>query len=360
MPAMGSTVIKELEVPRVIKNGLDSYQSNLKKFILKHLDPFFVESLRWMDSMTEEDIPEIKQVDSGLVNTHRINDIRLVNKFFEKVNREMENGRYFVITLETMESRRKRILDKFPRVFSYPYYLLDFILKRVLPKWSPTRKIYFAITKGRNRVISLTEALGRLTCCGFEIIAYQAVGYHTCIITRKVKPPAYDMQPTYGALVKLNRVGRDGRFFRVYKLRTMYPYSEYLQDYVFDKFDLDQGGKIKNDFRMTSWGGFFRKYWLDELPMFINFFMGEMKLVGVRPLSEHYFNLYPEDLRMLRIRTKPGLIPPYYADMPKSMEEIQASERRYLEQYAKHSISTDLKYLGKIFINIVFRGARSG
>ncbi|TVP97691.1 MAG: sugar transferase [Balneolaceae bacterium] len=356
---MGNDIIKELEIPRISSTKVDSYQASLKTFFLKHLDPLSVESLRWMDSNTDDDIPEIKQADSGLVNTHRINDIRYVNKFFEKVNREMENDRYFVIVLETMHSRRKRILNKFPRVISYPYYVLDFILKRVLPKTKPTRKIYFAITKGRNRVISLTEALGRLTCCGFEIIAYQSVGYHTCIITRKVKPPAYDMQPTYGALVKLNRIGRNGKFFRVYKVRTMYPYSEYLQDYVFDKFDLEQGGKIRNDFRMTTWGSFLRKYWLDELPMFINFFMGDMKLVGVRPLSEHYFNLYPEDLRMMRIITKPGLIPPYYADMPNGLEEIQASERRYLEQYNKHPIRTDLKYLGKVFINIAFRGARS-
>lgn len=111
---------------------------------------------------------------------------------------------------------------------------------------------------------------------------------------------------------------------------------------------------------MTSWGSFLRKYWLDELPMFINFFKGEMKLVGVRPLSLHYFNLYPEGLQMLRIRTKPGLIPPFYADLPKTMEEIQASEQRYLEQYNKHPIRTDLKYLGKVFINIAIRGARSG
>lgn len=357
---MGKTVIQELEIPRVSKNGVHSNHSQLKEFLGKYIDPFQVESLRWMDSNHEEDIPDIKTGDSGLVNTHRINDIRWLNKFFEKVNREINHDHYFVIALETLQSRRKRILNKFPRFISYPYYILDCFLKRVLPKWKPTRKIYFSITNGRNRVISLTEALGRLVCCGFDIVAYQAVGYHTFIITSKVKPPAYDMQPTYGAFVKLNRIGREGRFFRVFKLRTMHPYSEYLQDFVFEKFDLTEGGKFKNDFRMTGWGGFFRKYWLDELPMFINFFKGEMKLIGVRPLSEHYFNLYPEELRMMRIRTKPGLIPPFYADLPKSMEEIQSSERRYLEAWLEKPIRTDLRYLGKVIVNIVFKGARSG
>jgi lipopolysaccharide/colanic/teichoic acid biosynthesis glycosyltransferase len=357
---MGSIIIKETEIPRIPILHTNSNQPKLREFLCAHIDPFDVDSLRWMDSNLEEDIPEIKTSDAGLVNTRRMNDIRWVNKFFEKVNREMENGRYFVVTLETIQFRRKRILNKFPKVISYPYYWLDFILKRVLPKTKPTRKIYFAITKGRNRVVSLTEALGRLICCGFEVVTYTNAGHHTCIIARKVKPPVYDMQPTYGALVKLNRIGRNGKMFRVFKLRTMHPYSEYLQDFIFQQFDLSEGGKFRNDFRMTGWGGFLRKYWLDELPMFINFFMGDMKLVGVRPLSEHYFNLYPEDLRMMRIRTKPGLIPPFYADLPKSMEEIQASERRYLEQYNKQPIRTDLRYLGKVFINIAFRGARSG
>ncbi len=40
-----------------------------------------------------------------------------------------------------------------------------------------------------------------------------------------------------------------------------------------------------------------RKFWLDEFPMFINVFKGEMKLVGVRPLSRHYFSLYSDELK---------------------------------------------------------------
>lgn len=45
-------------------------------------------------------------------------------------------------------------------------------------------------------------------------------------------------------------------------------------------------------------------------------------LVGVRALSEHYFNLYPPDLQELRCKFKPGLVPPFYADMPVTFEEI--------------------------------------
>nr|WP_255695654.1 sugar transferase [Rhodohalobacter sp. 614A] len=167
------------------------------------------------------------------------------------------------------------------------------------------------------------------------------------------------MQPTYGALIRLNRVGKGGKMFRVFKMRTMYPYSEYLQDYIFKKHDLREGGKFRNDFRMTSWGKFFRRYWIDELPMVINWFRGEMKLVGVRPLSKHYFELYPKSLQEMRVKVKPGLVPPYYADMPKTLEEIEESERNYLIAYEKSPFLTDVRYFFRAFLNIFLKGARS-
>jgi lipopolysaccharide/colanic/teichoic acid biosynthesis glycosyltransferase len=139
----------------------------------------------------------------------------------------------------------------------------------------------------------------------------------------------------------------------------MHPYAEYLQEYVYDKSDLQEGGKFKDDFRITTIGKIFRKFWIDELPMLINFFRREMKLVGVRPLSEHYFSLYSKELQEKRIKTKPGLIPPFYVDMPKTIEEIQASELKYIEAYEKHPCITDWKYFWKAVWNILFRKARS-
>ncbi|MEX2567706.1 MAG: hypothetical protein WD431_17295 [Cyclobacteriaceae bacterium] len=83
------------------------------------------------------------------------------------------------------------------------------------------------------------------------------------------------------------------------------------------------------------------------------------KIVGVRPLSQHYFDLYPEDLQKLRTRVKPGLVPPFYADMPQTFEEITESERQYLYAYLKNPILTDIRYFFKAFFNIFFKGARS-
>ena len=70
-------------------------------------------------------------------------------------------------------------------------------------------------------------------------------------------------------------------------------------------------------------------------------------------------SLHPEDYKEFRIKFKPGLVPPYYADMPKSLEEIIESEKRYLEQKQKHPFITDVKYFFKVFFNILFKNARS-
>jgi lipopolysaccharide/colanic/teichoic acid biosynthesis glycosyltransferase len=101
--------------------------------------------------------------------------------------------------------------------------------------------------------------------------------------------------------------------------------------------------------------------WLDELPMLLNVLKGDMKIVGVRPLSKHYFSLYSEEIRKMRVRTKPGLIPPFYAQFPTpvSIEDVQENERIYLEAYEKHPFATDLRYFFLAMKNILFKRARS-
>ena len=102
-----------------------------------------------------------------------------------------------------------------------------------------------------------------------------------------------------------------------------------------------------------------RKYWLDELPQLFNYFRGDINLVGVRALSRHYFSLYPKDLQELRSKYKPGLIPPYYADLPQSFDEILESERQYFSAKESRSFFTDELYLFRALKNILFGNVRS-
>ena len=68
---------------------------------------------------------------------------------------------------------------------------------------------------------------------------------------------------------------------------------------------------------------------------------------------------YPEYLQKLRIQFKPGLVPPYYADLPDSFEEVVESERLYLKKKQKNIIITDIQYFFRAIYNIIFKGARS-
>lgn len=139
----------------------------------------------------------------------------------------------------------------------------------------------------------------------------------------------------------------------------MHPYSEFLQEYVFQQNHLQQNGKFKDDFRITGWGRILRKYWIDELPQIINYLRGDINLVGVRALSEHYFSLYPKDLQELRKKFKPGLIPPYYVDLPNSFDEIIKSERTYFAKKLNRKFLIDDIYFFKAVSNILFKKARS-
>ena len=139
----------------------------------------------------------------------------------------------------------------------------------------------------------------------------------------------------------------------------MHPYSEFIQDDVYKKNHLDSSGKIKNDFRVTRWGRVIRKYFIDEIPQIYNWLRGDIKLIGVRALSHHFFNLYPKDLKRLRTNFKPGLIPPYYSDLPKSFDEIIQSEKKYLTKKQANPFLTDVAYFLKALSNIIFSGARS-
>ncbi len=293
------------------------------------------------------------------MNLHTMNDYRRVSRYLIEVNRKIKKGGVFISKFEPCEKRRIYFSKNYPRLLANILYFFDFTWRRVFPKFPLLKKIYFAVTKGRNRVFSMAEAMGRLYFCGFEILSLENVDNFVYFIVRKIKEPRDDPNPSYGLLFKQKRVGYLGKIIYIYKIRTMHPYSEYIHQYVYNKYNLDEKGKIKGDFRVTTWGRFFRKFWIDEIPMWINWLKGDIKLVGVRPLSETFFSTYPEDLKKERIRCKPGLVPPYYADMPESMEEVWQSERNYLQKCKEHRCKTDLVYFFKALGNILFRRAKS-
>ena len=289
----------------------------------------------------------------------KLNDFRFINKSLESLNKKIPEDAIFVSCSETFQARRCRIGAYRIPIIKHFYFLSEFIFLRLIPKVFFLKKIYFLITQGKKRLLSKAESLGRLISCGFEIVDYTSFDGILYVVSNKKYAPKFDMKPSYGPLFTMKRVGKDQKIINVYKLRTMHPYSEYLQNYMFKKYSMSNGDKIIDDFRISPIGSFLRKFWIDELPMIINLFKGDIKIFGVRPLSIDKFMMYPENAKIIRSKFKPGLIPPFYVDLPKSFNELIESEIKYSNSYEKSPVSTDFRYLMLALYNILVKGSRS-
>jgi lipopolysaccharide/colanic/teichoic acid biosynthesis glycosyltransferase len=294
-----------------------------------------------------------------LINLHELNDFRRVNEYLIKVSKALQDGGIFICKFQPKENRRIYFLQNYPYYLANILYFVDFIWKRVFPKLPVLKKIYFAMSKGRNRVLSLTEGLGRISFCGFDIVAMEEIDSWVYFIAIKVAEPSTDPDPSYSPVFKMRRTGKNGKPIYVYKFRTMYPYSEYIQNNVTAMLGYGAKGKVENDFRITSWGKFLRRYWLDEIPQLYNFIRGELALVGVRPLSDRFLANYPEDLKNERMKRKPGCLPPYVAYRMQAVDDYIESERIYLNEKKKHPVWTDVKVFFLVVYNVLAKRIES-
>lgn len=300
-------------------------------------------------------------VHDTFIQLKKLNNIRGINKMLYLMNEKLPDDGRVVVFYKSSSALKREIYLRYPRVIKQLVYFSYFIYHRVVPNFFLTQRIYFDLTRGEKRMLTKTEILGRVIFCGFTIESQKKIDGVNMVIIRRIKQ-SEPIKPrrNYGPLIKLKRYGKNGELFYVYKVRTMHPYAEFLQGFIYDTNSLQEGGKIHKDTRISSFGRFARKYWLDELPMVFNLIKGDMKLVGVRPLSAHYFSLYSSRLQKMRIKFRPGLLPPFYADMPKTLEEIEESEMRYLKQCEENGVlKTDVRYFFLILKSIFFTRARS-
>ena len=104
-----------------------------------------------------------------------------------------------------------------------------------------------------------------------------------------------------------DRVGRNGKVFRFYKLRSMIPNAESKLEELLDKNEMKGPAfKIKDDPRITRVGRIIRKTSIDELPQLWNILKGDMSIVGPRPPLPREVEQY-DDYQMQRLYITPGL-----------------------------------------------------
>ena len=138
------------------------------------------------------------------------------------------------------------------------------------------------------------------------------------------------------------RVGRNGRLFRMYKFRSMVVGAEKKGLGVFVSTD---------DERITKIGKFIRKTSIDELPQLINVLKGEMSIVGPRPTLEYQVERYNKEQKR-RLLMKPGITG--WAQI-NGRNNMTWPEKIKLDLwYVDHwSIGLDLKIIFKTFLSVI-------
>jgi len=137
---------------------------------------------------------------------------------------------------------------------------------------------------------------------------------------------------------KGQRVGKNGRLFKIWKFRTMIPDAE------------KQGGSATsaNDSRLTKLGKFLKRYKLDELPQLFNILRGEMSFVGPRPEVSFYVNMMAEEERKIILSVRPGMTDLASLWDFREEEVLKGSpdpEKTYMEKIRPTKIKLQLEYV---------------
>lgn len=324
-----------------------------------------------VDDRPEDDDSHAGAEDIGLLlgNTP-LNNVRRLNLFLQFCTRQLAMGGYLAVRYTPLEVVNRRLRERYQGIRLKIAYLNSFIWYRAIPKLPWLDLVYFSPvfswidryflgrSKLRTRVLSTAEVWGRLAYYGLEVVA-ESDGDERLVLARRISPPVSNRRPSYYAVVALEKVGLDGEPIYVHKVRSMYPFSEFLQKRIFESHGLSEIGKFKNDPRLTEYGPIIRSHWIDELPGLYDWLHGDIKLVGMRATSPHFLSLYPQELYDLYIRTKPGLVPPIFDESTDGFEDIVKIEMAYLERYQKAPVKTDIQYFWYTFRDIVFRKVRS-
>ena len=151
------------------------------------------------------------------------------------------------------------------------------------------------------------------------------------------------------------RVGKNGKVFRMVKLRSMVSdadrrLSAYLKENQEARREWEETQKLKRDPRITRIGRIIRKTSMDELPQFWNVLTGDMSVVGPRPMMPSQRDLYPGQAYF---QLRPG-VTGFWQIGDRNNTSFAARARYDSEYFEKVSFFTDVKVILKT-IQTVFR-----
>lgn len=159
-------------------------------------------------------------------------------------------------------------------------------------------------------------------------------------------------------IFKQERVGKNGRIFNIYKLRSMYVDAEERKQALMEQNKMDGFMfKMDNDPRITKVGKFIRKTSIDELPQFWNVLKGDMSLVGTRPPTVDEFEKY-ESHHKRRLSLKPGITGLWQVSGRSDIQDFEEVVRLDCEYIDNWSLLLDVKLLFKtVGVVLTHKGA---
>lgn len=157
-------------------------------------------------------------------------------------------------------------------------------------------------------------------------------------------------------LFSQERVGKNGRRFRIYKFRSMYIDAEARKKELMEKNEM-KGlmFKMENDPRITKIGKFIRKTSIDELPQFWNVLRGDMSLVGTRPPTVDEFNQY-ESHHKKRLSAKPGMTGVWQVSGRSDIKDFDEVVAMDVDYIANWTLFKDVKILFQT-VQVVIMGS---
>lgn len=184
------------------------------------------------------------------------------------------------------------------------------------------------------------------------------IGLFICGVAYIIFAPIIKIQSPGPVLFSQERVGKNGRKFKLYKFRSMNVGAEEQKASLMDQNEMSGlMFKMEDDPRIFPIGKFMRKYSIDELPQFFHVLRGDMSLVGTRPPTVEEFEQYQLHHRA-RLGIKPGITGMWQvsgrSDI-RDFEEVVALDTHYISQW---SIGMDFKILAKT-LQVVITGKGS-
>ena len=185
-------------------------------------------------------------------------------------------------------------------------------------------------------------------------IAGGLVGTAIMLVLMIIFGPIIYIQSPGPIFFKQNRVGKNGRIFKIYKFRSMYMDAEERKKELMSQNKMNGlMFKMDNDPRITPIGRFIRKTSIDEFPQFINILKGDMSLVGTRPPTVDEVEKY--DLHhKSRLAIKPGLTGMWQVSGRSDITDFEEVVRLDNEYIKNFSLSLDVKILLKTVL-VVFK-----